>query len=198
MTSSTLRLHQVPVAKLYKSKFVFRWRFRYWKETTSNSLKKLHCGNTMLVCVLFEGDIPRNKNIFPQMKSHHVFKNYEIFFSWWMYSAEQCYVETYFILETLSEEFYKRRNSFWKAIEGDYYMYSFFFFVENRKLNTTPCWPRLKSNTTVVPTLTWVLLAVDTSASAPCPSPTLEILISSVPPVKTNCREQFKKLLFIR
>lgn len=119
-------------------------------------------------------------------------------FSWWMYNAEQCYVETYFILETLSEEFYKRRNSFWKAIEGDYYMYSFFFFVENRKLNTTPCWPRLKSNTTVVPTLTWVLLAVDTSASAPCPSPTLEILISSVPPVKTNCREQFKKLLFIR
>lgn len=44
LTSSTLRLHQVPVAKLYKSKFVLRWRFRYWKETTSNSLNNYIVG----------------------------------------------------------------------------------------------------------------------------------------------------------
>lgn len=68
-----------------------------------------------------------------------------------------------------------------------------FISIENRKLNTTPCWPRQASITTTATTLNWEQLAVNTSECAPSQSQTLVILISSErcqkpkPEIKWNC-----------
>ena len=55
------------------------------------------------------------------------------------------------------------------------------FSVGNRRLNTTPCWPKLVSTIILVTTLSWEQPVVNTSGSAPCPSLIQEIPTSSDP-----------------
>ena len=53
-------------------------------------------------------------------------------------------------------------------------------FLGNPRSNTTLCWPKPESIITLATTSNWVLLVVNISVSAPFPSQTLEIPISSV------------------
>ena len=53
-------------------------------------------------------------------------------------------------------------------------------FLGNPRSNTTLCWPKPESIITLATTSNWVLLVVNISVSAPFPSQTPEIPISSV------------------
>lgn len=100
----------------------------------------------------------------------------------------------YFLPDWMHGDTHNTRDSFWPefwsfdwAINWTDHMkltrkkfFLHFLFAENPKSNTTPCWPRPASITTVEITLNWVPLAVDTSVCARCPSPIQEIPISFV------------------
>lgn len=66
-----------------------------------------------------------------------------------------------------------------------------FSSIENRKSNITLCWPRPESTTTAETISNWVLLAVNTSVSAHCQSPTQEIQTSSVHCQKLKANYKF-------
>lgn len=104
------------------------------------------------------------------------------FISFWFLNDECIWNQTYcvdiqLLLETLSEMakcFYAQTECTFSLLRN-----LFFFLSGNLRLNITLCWPRPKCNITVAPTSNWVPLAVNTSVCAQCPSPILEIRISS-------------------
>lgn len=99
------------------------------------------------------------------------------------------------------------RDSFWDILLNWYFVWLnvrqnfnricfIFVFIENPKSNTTLCWPRPESTITAETTSNWALLAVNTSVSAHCQSPTQEIQTSSVHCQKHKANNKFSMRIF--
>lgn len=87
----------------------------------------------------------------------------------------------------------------WKDIFFNQDEFVLFSSIENRKSNITLCWPRPESTTTAETISNWVLLAVNTSVSAHCQSPTQEIQTSSVHCQKLKANYKFSvRIVFLK